>query len=241
MNLSQENKGQIISTPLADHSVKDKLFSFFKVLGIIQVVNALFVFLSLAWLISSANAGVSGTEFLALYLIPFQLAGVVIAIVNLFGLVIYYLVRRPRNKRLIGFLISFLISLSIVVYIVNGATQTDTITESDSSQSSESADAELPVNTGLRFQPMEFHIEGSIEFLSKCYVQEMRIVDFAKTGGIASNENPYNVESGIVLIKDDQLANPHRINVTKSKAAELLPYAKTAQQNCPNFIISPPL
>jgi len=98
------------------HSRGKKIY--FIILAIANLVTIVFPLLATVWLVGQARSGVSGTEYFGIYLIPLQLLGVGVSILNIITITRFVRKEKPRHKIAI---IGKVIVLGSVVYLVLGA------------------------------------------------------------------------------------------------------------------------
>ncbi|MCC7543769.1 hypothetical protein IT415_03640 [bacterium] len=90
---------------------------FFIVLGILQALGVAIFLLVMFWAVQQAKAGVSGTEFIGMFLFITLVPAVgIIALINLIGLLIYMRKHKPRGKGLVFSILSLAISALLVLY-----------------------------------------------------------------------------------------------------------------------------
>lgn len=86
----------------------------FIALGTIQVLAVVFWFVVMNWAVGQAEQGVSGTEFVPFMLLPLVYLAAIIGAVNVIGLIIFLIKRRPKAIGLIFSILSLLLSLFLV-------------------------------------------------------------------------------------------------------------------------------
>lgn len=204
---------------------------FFIVLGVLQALGVAIFFLIMTWAIQQAKAGVSGTEFIGLFLfITFVPAVGLIAFINLVGLPIYMAKHKPHGKGLVFSILSLAISVILVLYGAYSVYQTRVIVpqqEKELSEQLRKQSEERERQFAADNAKPEITKEEAIQLLKICklhgfYYTNQTDRDNGGWGELSS--------TGVVLTKID--GEPYRISIADRLISELVPIARKAQKTC---------
>jgi Tfp pilus assembly protein PilE len=204
---------------------------FFIFLGVLQAAGVGLFFFVMMWAVAQAKSGVSGTEFIALILFMTLVPAVgVVALINLIGLPIYMIKRKPHGMGLILCIISLIISLILALYGAYTVYQMQVAVP----QQSREAEANMEKESKARDQQFandnakpEITKAEAIELINSCQIKGFYYTDQTdkENGGWGELST-----TGVVLTKVD--GKPYRISIADKLVPELVPIARTAQKNC---------
>lgn len=209
---------------------------FFAVLGILQILGVLALIKIASWSTRQAEDGViSDVQFVSsiLFLVLTLAAGALIIIttfVNLIGLLIYMIRRKPRGKALVFSILSLLFSailLSFGAYLLYQTT-VDQPTQREESVERMRSEAMLRIEKSQKDNANpEISKEEAIVLLQTC---QLKGFYYTKEMYEEHGTSPATSLTGIVLTKVD--GEPHRINIADKLIDELVPIAREAQKTC---------
>ena len=199
----------------------------FIILGILQIVG-----IGLFFMIVTSIGGQSGSEFivlaLGLTLIP---AIGFVGLVNLIGLPIYMLKRKPHGKGLVFSIISLLISLVLFSFGAFTLYQLRVAAPKQIQQLSRNSEQKFAA------QQQQFNADNAkpeitkadaVALLSSCQLKGFYYT--MQTSPIADGNWAESSTTGVVLTKID--GKPYRISIADRLITELVPIARQAQKNC---------
>lgn len=204
---------------------------FFIVLGVLQALGVVLFFLVITWAIRQAKAGVSGTEFIGLIIYATLVPGVgLVALINLIGLPIYMVKRKPKGKGRLFSVLSLLISLGLFLYGANSVYQLRVAVPKQekaiSDQLQQQSEAQDRQYQAQNANP-EITEADAIQLLQTC-----KLKGFYYTNQTSKDDGDWGELSttGVVLTKVD--GQPYRISIADRLVPELVPIARQAQKNC---------
>lgn len=204
----------------------------FMVLGILQALGIALFFGVMVWAMQQARAGVSGTEFIALWLFITLVPAVgLIAFVNMIGLPIYMAKQKPKGKGLGFSIVSLVISVLLVAYGAYTAFQMYVIFPSAMGDRAAESQARARSYAEERAKASnEITAAEAIELLQGCQLR-----GFYYTNQDSKSNGSWGElsTSGVVLTEVDN--KPYRISIADRLIPELVPVAREAQKTCPNL------
>lgn len=221
---------QVAQTPAKKPS---KWRYFLIALGLAQIFGvAIFIFI-MTWLSIKANAGVSGTEFIAMIIFA-KLAPTtfIIALINIVGLTLYMIIYKPKAKSLIFSIFSLIISTVLVAYGLYAAYQTRVVAPKRRSELRQQYNKDIEAKEkqyDLDNANPEITKDEAIDLLQACQLKGFYYTNQTKrhNGGWGELSS-----TGVVLTKSD--GKPYRISVADRLVPELAPVAREAQRTCSN-------
>lgn len=204
---------------------------FFIFLGAVQVLGVALFFLIIAQAVQDANAGVSGTEYIALILfVTLVPATGIVAFINLIGLPIYMVKNKPSGKGLIFSVMSLIFSLVLALYGAYSIYELRIALPAQekkwSEQSRKESEARDKQFAEDNAKP-EITKEDAISLLKNCQLKGFYYTNQTdkENGGWGELSS-----TGIVLTKIDGM--PYRISIADRHIPELVPIAREAQKTC---------
>ncbi len=204
---------------------------FFILLGILQILGVVLFFMVMTWAAQKAKEGLSGTEFVALFLYATLVPATgLIALVNLIGLPIYIAKHKPHLIGLISSIISLLISAVLALYGGYTIYQMQVAFPKQEKEFFEQHQKEYEQQkqqfAADNAKP-EITKDEAIELLRTC-----QIYGFYYTNQTSRDNGGWGELSstGIVLTKVD--GRPYRISIADRLVSELVPIAREAQKTC---------
>jgi hypothetical protein len=204
---------------------------FFIFLGAVQLLGVALFLLIITQAIQDANAGVSGTEFIALilYVTLVPVIGIV-AFINLIGLPIYLVKNRPSSKGLIYSVLSIIFSLILTLYGAYNFYELRIALPAQEKKHSEIYKKESEARDKQFAEDNakpEITKEEAISLLKNCklkgfYYTHQTSKDNGGWGELSS--------TGVVLTKIDGM--PYRISIADRLIPDLVPIAREAQKTC---------
>jgi len=215
--------------PQAAVQKRSKWHSFFPILNLV-IVSGIFLY----FLLIFALGGKPGTEFIGLLfvLVAAPVIGIA-ALINLIGLPIYIVKQKQRGKALVYWIIPFIISLGLSIYIGFGAYSY--VLSSRDAQKQEAQQDKLNAAADKQSDEL-FAAENSrperskdeaIQLIRSCVVEQLfythqTIRDTNVWGELSS--------TGVVVILTD--GKPSMMRIADSLVNELVPIAREAQTTC---------
>lgn len=209
---------------------------FFIIIGIIQVLVLSIYGYIIYSLIKNAQAGNSGMEIIAIVInrvaIP---AIVVVALINLVGLVVYFVRYKPKKMIRIGFALSLVLSVAVIGYVGYGvyANYSNEIEYQEQNKIIDIKNSEKQQRYIADNARPEITKETTIELLKSCQLKGIYIGDQTDREGGGWGELSL---TGVVLTKID--GQPYRISVADRLIPEIVPIAREAQKTCPDLQFS---
>lgn len=212
---------------------------FFYLISALQILGVVFFFAMLWWAIKKAKTGMSGTEFIALWLYMTVVPAVgLIALINVIGLPIYLITKKPRGKSLIFNFVSLVLSLVIALYVAYAVYQTYVVTPArlqEQSEQSRIVSEQEDQTFAAENQKPEITKEEAINLLTTCQLRGFYYTNQTRPEELGDIRFPAAEASttGIVLVKVD--GKPYRISIADRHIPELVPIARKAQKTCPDL------
>ncbi len=218
------------------HKKSSKWRYFFIVLGILQALGVAIFLLVMLWAVQQAKAGVSGTEFIGLFLFITLVPAVgIIALINLIGLPIYMIKHKSLGKGLVFGILSLVISALLAlcgaysVYQLRVAVpnRVDELNK-EFKQRNEEEDRQF---VAANAKP-EITKEEAIELLKACKLKGFYYTKQTESENLNGMQFPSAEASaaGVVLVKVD--GEPYRISIADRLVSELVPIAREVQKTC---------
>lgn len=210
---------------------------FFVILGILQGVGVGLFLLAMQWAAESGNADVSGTEFIALFLISTAFMVIVpvvavIAVINLIGLPIYMRKHKPRGVGFVFAVVSLVISAVLALFGAYSAyelatykTTTQRLSD-ESRQKNEQRQQEFAANNAAP----EITKEEAIELLKTCKLKGFYYTHQTDKSDPVNGGWGELSSTGVVVTKLN--GQPYRISIADRLIPELVPIAREAQKTC---------
>jgi len=211
---------------------------FFIVLGVLQALGVAIFLLIMFWAIQQAKAGVSGTEFIGLFLFITLVPAVgIIAFINLIGLPIYMIKHKPHGKGLVFSIVSLIISALLALYGAYSVYQLRVATPNRINELNEQFEQKSQEEDrqfiAANAKP-EITKEEAIELLKTCKLKGFYYTKQTESENLHNMQfpSPETSSTGVVLVKID--SEPYRISIADRLIPELVPIAREAQKTCAN-------
>ncbi len=218
------------------HKKSSKWRYFFIVLGILQALGVAIFLLVMLWAVQQAKAGVSGTEFIGLFLFITLVPAVgIIALINLIGLPIYMIKHKSRGKGLVFGILSLVISALLALCGAYSVYQLRVAVPNrvgelnkEFKQRNEEEDRQF---VAANAKP-EIAKEEAIELLKACKLKGFYYTKQTESENLNGMQFPSAEASaaGVVLVKVD--GEPYRISIADRLVSELVPIAREVQKTC---------
>ncbi len=218
------------------HKKSSKWRYFFIVLGILQALGVAIFLLVMLWAVQQAKAGVSGTEFIGLFLFITLVPAVgIIALINLIGLPIYMIKHKSLGKGLVFGILSLVISALLALCGVYSVYQLRVAVPNrvgelnkEFKQRNEEEDRQF---VAANAKP-EITKEEAIELLKACKLKGFYYTKQTESENLNGMQFPSAEASaaGVVLVKVD--GEPYRISIADRLVSELVPIAREVQKTC---------
>lgn len=196
-------------------------------LGLLQLMLVLGIVAIFAWLIAKANSGVSGTEFMGLFVMVIGAPLVtVVAVMNVISLVVYFVRRRPIGKHLILAILSGILSVLIIAYGSYTAYEWFVVAPADSARDErEYEEKQRKWDEG--YFNKEVTAEETKELLMTCQLFGFYYTN--QTDKVDGNWGELST-TGVVLTYIEN--KPTRVSIADRLVPELVPVAREAQKTC---------
>lgn len=228
----QQSTGQNSNSNINIEAKKPSKWQYFFIfLGAVQVLGVALFFLIITQAIQDANAGVSGTEFIALLLYVTLVPAIgIVAFINLIGLPIYLIKNKSGGRALIYSVLSIIFSLILALYGAYSVYEIRIALPAQEKKQSEIYKKESEARDKQFSQDNakpEITTEEAISLLKNCqlkgfYYTHQTSKDNGNWGELSS--------TGIVLTKVD--GKPYRISIANRLIPDLVPIAREAQKTC---------
>ena len=201
--------------------------------GLFQLIVVAGIVLIFAWLIQQANSGVSGTEFIGLFVIVLGVPlAVVAAVLNAVTLAVWFVRRRPTGVRMILPILSGALSALLIVYGAYTAYSWFVVAPTEYAQNEREFDEEMR-KADEGFYNEEITVEKTKELLRSCqlfgfYYTAQADAKYTQDGTWAESST-----TGVVLTYVD--SKPARVGIADRLIPELVPVAREAQKTCPDL------
>ncbi len=221
----------VVSTIIPDKPIRpDRFKRTLQVIGWFQFIALALSVAFLLFLMSLARSGASGTEFMALLLIPVIWLLTAVAIVNLIGLPIWLMTHKSELK--VGWILSFLLSLALFAYGAFAFYQFKVAFP----RKIASFEAELKEQDKEFEEVLEdanYTKEEAVAFLQACkadyfigYTNDISLVHENVRSSVARAERS---ETGIDI---NDIDHPTYVFTSKAMTGELLETARSARAAC---------
>ena len=195
----------------------------FVILGVLWSITITIPILFLLYLALQAQSGVSGTEFVALLILPLQVAGIPVALVTLVAILIH-LFRRSSSRAWKMIAVTWgLLSLAYVAVGVIGVASIYSLGEGRRAEERKYAS-----------YVSEISVEQGKQMLAECQISELRHgydASFVRGKG----GNPEDSSSGVLLFKQNGV-EPRRLTVAERHRITFNEIYKEAKKRCPNSL-----
>lgn len=209
---------------------------FFIVLGVLQIAGVFLFFLVMFWASQQARLGVSGTEFIALFLFITVVPVIgLIALINLIGLPLYMRRHKPHGKGLIFTILSLVISAVLVLYGGYSFYQTRVVAPrymNELSEQSRLKSQQRQQEFAAANAKPEITKEQAIELLKTCKLKGFYYTNQTDKSDPTNGGWGELSTTGVVLTNVD--GKPYRISIADKLIPELVPVAREAQRTCVN-------
>lgn len=193
----------------------------FIILGVLWSITIALPVLFLLYLALQAQSGVSGTEFMALLVLPLQMAGIPVALVTLVAILIH-LFRRSSSRA--WKMIAITWGLLSLAYVAVGVISIANIYSLGEGRRAEERTYASYVS--------EISVEQGKQMLAECQVSELRHgydASFVRGKG----GNPEDSSTGVLLFKQNGV-EPRRLTVAERHRTTFNEIYKEAKKRCPN-------
>jgi hypothetical protein len=198
----------------------------------LAVADVGFVFASMAYLVSLAKSGVSGTEFMAILLIPFILASFPLSL-SAFILAGLHLKRHSLVGRIKAFIITCLVLSGLILAFGVYVIISNLVSLSKFSEAQQQSDQHAR-EMAAAYAPKEVTEADALNLLTTCQIHQFYYgpqKDVQDEIDAAGRTN-----SGLVLIRLDD--KPWRLTATDQMGAKLLPSVEASKQKCGDLFIN---
>lgn len=200
---------------------------FYYVLGVLQLLGIGLFLAAMLYAMQQAKAGVSGTEFIAMFLfftvVP---ATCIVALINLIGLPLYLRRHRHQGRKKIFWGLSLFISFALVGYAIFSVANFYMISRREAAKSLQASTQSNQQFAQDNAKP-EITKEEAINLLTTCQLKGFYYTNqTTRDGGNWGNLS----KTGVVLTRIK--GQPYRISIADSLIAELVPIARQAQKTC---------
>jgi hypothetical protein len=207
---------------------------FFIVLGVLQILVVVLFFFVIWWAIQQAKAGVSGTEFIGLFLfITLVPAAGILAIINLVGLPIYMKKHKPHGKGMVFSILSLAVSSVLILYGAYSIYQLRVVVPRQANeftkQSQQKFQAQRQQFATDNARP-EITKDEATQLLKTCKLKGFYYTNQTDKSDVANGGWGELSSTGVVLTKID--GQPYRISIADRLIPELVPIAREAQKTC---------
>lgn len=181
-------------------------------------------------LIKSAQAGNSGTEIMLVAVSRTAIPLVItIAVINVIGSILYFMLCKPKKIIGIGFALSLALSIAVLGYMGYGTylNHQDSIAYQKQREITETKHRDTQRQNTIDNAQPEITKENAIELIKQCQLKGLYI------GGQTDKKNGNWGElssTGVVLTKID--GEPYRISIADKLVPEIMPVAREAQKTC---------
>lgn len=203
---------------------------FFITLGILQALGITLFLVVMFWAVRQAKTGVSGTEFIALFLFVTVVPAVaIISLINLIGLPIYLVKHKPNGKGLFFSIVTLVISVLLFLY---GAYSFYGLTVYPRKKSEESRQKNIQEQKEFAEANANPEItkDEAIVLLKACKLKGFYYTNQTDKSDPANGGWGELSSTGVVLTKVD--GQPYRISIADRLISELVPIAREAQKTC---------
>jgi hypothetical protein len=193
----------------------------------LAVISLSIVFGGVLYLSSLVKSGVSGTEFMALLLIPFQLASLPIALISLTLAIIHLIKHQLSSRTKIFTIICLMLAGLITAFGVYGFISN--IQGMQHLKQKENTFKQQLQQQSQLYAPHELEEQIAISLINNCQIHQFY---YGPNQAVKDEVDAASKsKSGLVLVNSSE-GKPWRITASQAEGTKLLPTANASRQKC---------